>query len=629
MSSNLSKQRREIMVDFLKRLRKEHIDDESLIAINEIQNAITDKKYGLVWEEYEERVDKELKRKIPVFKENKRKEIVMDERKPYNFLIEGDNLHSLYLLEKTHKGKIDIIYIDPPYNTGNKDFKYNDQFVVKNDGFKHSKWLSFMEKRLRIARQLLTKEGVIFISIDDYEYAPLKLLCDEIFGESNFVSNMVWQRKTGASDANGIATITEYILVYAKSSDRELWKEIFNRNEESFDLKRYRREDEYLKERGPYYPDNLDRGGLRYSDSLNYGIECPDGTITYPNGRTKFINDGWTWKWGREKVKWGIENKFIEFERSKNKSSGWAVKYKNYLYVDNEGKRINRAAPHKNLILNILNGEGTTEINRVIGKNKFNNPKPLRLIKFLLQLIKNKNATIMDFFAGSGTTGQAVMELNQQDGGKRKFILCTNNENDICEDVTYPRIKNIITGYEYKGKKEKVLYEKKFNQHDLKNMDKRWEEIEKLKRDNKECFDKIRTTFKDGVFQVIGVNDYDGKTEPLQYNLKYYITDFIDRYTNDEENFISDNLMNYIKELVQLEYHINMDNSEYIIIFNDEELKSLINENLQNVDLQIIFKPSYVFFNTEELKEIKRRNIKVVTIPDYYFASELKEAGEI
>lgn len=154
--ANLSQQRRERMIAFLETLKEQHTDDDSLIALGEIEKELKSKKYGLVWEEHEEAVDIQMKTQIPVFTEVKEKEIYADENGAYNFLLEGDNLHSLYLLEKTHRGKIDVIYIDPPYNTGSKDFVYDDEFVVKEDGFRHSKWLSFMAERLRIAKKLIS-----------------------------------------------------------------------------------------------------------------------------------------------------------------------------------------------------------------------------------------------------------------------------------------------------------------------------------------------------------------------------------------------------------------------------------------------------------------------------------------
>ncbi|RHR53297.1 site-specific DNA-methyltransferase [Parabacteroides sp. AF17-28] len=404
------------------------------------------KKYGLVWEDKPEDVEERLRDELPVLIEDTSKAIISQEADaPNHILIEGDNLEALTALAYTHEGKIDVIYIDPPYNTGNKDFVYNDHYVDKEDSYRHSKWLSFMNKRLRIAKQLLSDRGVIFISIDDNEQAQLKLLCDEVFGYDKLISNLIWQKKTGAADANGIATITEYILVYCQNP--VLAKTIFNYNKEAFDVKRYRYKDEYIEERGPFYYDSLDRGSIQYSDGLNYGIKAPDGTMIYPNGRTSFMNDGWTWKWSKEKVKWGIDNKFIEIVPTKKKGSGWAVKYKIYLNVDNEGHIIEKSVPYKNLITGVLNADAANDIKSIFNSKAFNYAKPLDLILLFIKLINNRTANILDFFAGSGTTLHATMQLNSEDGGHRKCILVTNNENNICEEVTYERNKRVINGY--------------------------------------------------------------------------------------------------------------------------------------------------------------------------------------
>ena len=279
-----------------------------------------------------------------------------------NLYIEGDNLEVLKLLQETYLGKIKMIYIDPPYNTGN-DFVYADDFsqstdkylensgqfddegnrLVKNldsNGRFHTDWLNMIYPRLKLAKDLLSDDGVIFISIDDNEVDNLLKLCDDVFSKKNFVSTLVWQKKTGASDAKGIATITEYIVVYAKN--KGYFNSIFTKNTASYDINRYKYQDEFYETRGPYYIDNLDRGGLSYSDSLNYGIECPDGTITYPNGRKEYVNDGWIWKWSKQKIEWARKNKFIEFRKTEKKESGWSVCYKNYLKVDNEGNSIER-----------------------------------------------------------------------------------------------------------------------------------------------------------------------------------------------------------------------------------------------------------------------------------------------
>ena len=421
------------------------------------------KKYGLVWEDKPEDAEQLLEEQLPVLREVAEKRIPSlpspNKTFPNHILIEGDNLHALTALSYTHAGKIDVIYIDPPYNTGNKDFAYYDDFnddyrkipyVEREDAYRHSKWLSFMKRRLKIAKKLLSDKGVIFISIDDNELAQLKLLCDEIFGIGNFVTKFDWRKKTGANDAKDIAVVTESILLYCKNHLFTIENNLWQRDEDSINQERYKYEDEFVNTRGKFYYDTLDRGGLQYSDSMNYGIETPDGSLIFPNGRDSFVNDGWIWKWGREKVKWGIENKFLEFVKSKkSKGSNYTIKYKVYQYVDNEGnlrKKAGRA--YMNLITEPINQIGNLEMKELFDNNMpFSNPKPLGLIRYLLKTINCNNSTILDFFAGSGTTLHATMQLNAEDGGHRQCILVTNNENNICEEVTYVRNKKVIEGY--------------------------------------------------------------------------------------------------------------------------------------------------------------------------------------
>lgn len=365
-----------------------------------------------------------------------------------HIFIEGENLEVLKVLQKSYYGKVKMIYIDPPYNTGNDSFIYPDRFSEKKDdylkrvgdkdeqgymtreglfrknnkesGHYHSNWLNMMYPRLFLARNLLRDDGVIFVSIDDNEVHNLRLIMNEIFGEENFVSELVWQKKTGASDAKLIASITEYILVFCKNHSTNM---LFQRNFESYDIKRYRLKDEHFNERGPYYIDNLDRGGLSYSDSLNYAIECPDGTLTFPNGRTERRAESWIWKWSQQKLKWAKDNGFIEFRKSTAKDSGWSVCYKNYLNVDNEGNLINRSAPIKNLIQGVLNADSASDIKKLFNINIFKYSKPVQLIVTVLKFINiASNDIVLDFFAGSGTTAHAVLDLNKEDDGNRKFI---------------------------------------------------------------------------------------------------------------------------------------------------------------------------------------------------------------
>ena len=402
------------------------------------------KPYGLVWEDKPEDVEERLREELPVLKEVPERAIISDNPDaPNHILIEGDNLEALTGLAYTHEGKIDVIYIDPPYNTGNKDFVYNDHYVDKDDSYRHSKWLSFMSRRLKIAKQLLSEKGVIFISIDDNEQAQLKLLCDEVFGESNFVTKITWQSTAGSNTGSEIVTITEYVFVY--TANRQ--KAHFDGQPPSDHIFKFK--DEHCKERGKYTIDKLDRRrvGGHFSEALNFPIEMPDGTSRYPGGGST-INKGWNYLWSKSKIQWGIENDFIVYKKNKD---GWAVYCKRYQRVDNTNKPMDRTTPYRNLITSDLfnTAQGTAELAEILNGRPFAFPKPSGLLKFLLSttVITLPNSTILDFFAGSGTTLHATMLLNKEDGGHRKCILVTNNENGICENVTYERNKRVIEGY--------------------------------------------------------------------------------------------------------------------------------------------------------------------------------------
>lgn len=435
---NLSQMKRKRMLEFLEKIKEDHkSDDEMLIALGEIENELNSKKYGLVWEEHEEKVDVQMRTHIPVFTEVEEREISTMPDKPYNFLLEGDNLHSLYLLEKTHKGRIDVIYIDPPYNTGGSDFRYEDAIVAKEDGFRHSKWISFMQCRLNIARELLSEDGVIFISVDDNEMAPLLLLCDEIFGQENRVETIIWKNKYGAGAKTvGFISVHEYILCYSKNPIKDLTSELDEEGQSAY-IKR----DEKFPTRGGYLTQPLMTTSLGDRPNLVYDIEY-NGDIITPRKQ---------WVWSRERLEAAIQNNEVEF--NKQKDGTYSVRAKKYLY--DEFGNIRRGKP-----ITIFNGpftqDGTKEIREHFGTEdafKFAKPSELirKLIAFEINGISSKNAIVLDFFAGSGTTAQAVLEQNKRDSGSRTFILCTNNEQDICESVTYKRIFNLINGYGDKG----------------------------------------------------------------------------------------------------------------------------------------------------------------------------------
>lgn len=390
------------------------------------------KKYGLVWEDKPEDVEERLREELPVLVEDTSKALISTEADaPNHILIEGDNLEALTALAYTHEGKIDVIYIDPPYNTGNKDFVYNDSFVDREDGYRHSKWLSFMAKRLHIAKRLLSDKGVIFISIDDNEQAQLKLLCDEVFSYINFVGMI--SRATGTTtgqDTGSLGKSCDYILVYASKENYQIGGIPLSEK----DLERYSLTDE----KGNFSILQLRRTGgedkREDRPTMFFPITAPDGTEVYPYGPTGYES---RWRVGPEKVKEMRKQNLLYFKKDKN--NDWKVYYK--FYSDNKTKR------PSNLWIDIDgNKKAQIELKEVLGEKMFDTPKPTQLVKKILEITNSFNSTILDFFAGSGTTLHATMELNK-DGGKRQCILVTNNENNICEEVTYERNKRVINGY--------------------------------------------------------------------------------------------------------------------------------------------------------------------------------------
>ena len=398
-------------------------------------------KYGLIYEKQEEAIVKKCKDHMPILKSIPGRDVNNGEVN--HLLVEGDNFASLLALMPVYKGKINCIYIDPNYNTGSKDFVYNDSFVDSEDAFRHSKWLGFMEPRLKLARELLSESGVIFVSIDDNEQANLKLLLDNVFGENNFISNLIWKKKhNGAYDSKFIDNVHEYILLYGKNLNNVKLNKI--PTDTKLDTM-YKYSDNFVKKRGKYKRVLLHTSSHGYGKTLDFQIKCPDGSVMFPGWNNKTGNGVFRWIWGQEKVNWAIKNDFIDIVEVKGK---WNVYYKQYEFVNSENKKIIRGLPIQSIINDVYNNTSAQELKDIFDGNKiFNYAKPSKLLKKLFIIGSNKNSIILDFFAGSGTTGQAVLELNKEDGGKRKFILITNNENSICEKITYERCKRVINGY--------------------------------------------------------------------------------------------------------------------------------------------------------------------------------------
>jgi len=356
-----------------------------------------------------------------------------------NLYIEGDNLEVLKLLQETYLGKIKMIYIDPPYNTG-KDFVYKDNFtqdkaeydeesgnvddeggrLVSNpdsNGRYHSDWLSMMYPRLKLARNLLKDDGVIFISIDDNEVHNLRKICDEIFGESNFIAELIRKvMEGGKSDSKAFAVEHEYVLAYIKKNKGGIYKKPMT------DFDHYNKKDDYFKERGAYYLKPLENGGLGYIKTLDYPITGPNGIDIYPGG--EFGDNGYRWVWGKDTLRAALDNDMIKFIESRQDSTIYKVYYKIYQFMNSKGEKIERTLPFPSLYLDgYTNRQGVNDIKRVFnGKRGFDYPKPISILKELV-LAGCKDGIVLDFFSGSATTAHAVMQLNAEDGGNRKFIM--------------------------------------------------------------------------------------------------------------------------------------------------------------------------------------------------------------
>ena len=606
-TTNISKIKRDKMLKTINEIKKNITDEETINNLSLIENELTKKKYGLIWEEHEERVDKELETKIPTFEEVKDKEIISSPNDKFNFLLEGDNLHSLYLLEKTHKGKIDVIYIDPPYNTGNKDFSYNDHYVDFEDGYRHSKWLSFMEKRLKIAKELLNEKGSIFIQIDDNELSQLKLLCDNIFGEENFINIISVNMKNIAGASGGgedkrFKKNCEYILIYAKNyqlmppfngayeyteiseliqkylSSGISWKYtsvLVEEGQKKYicstidgngdEIKIYKRINPIIKSVKQVASDNNISEIEVYK---KFGSKIFRTTNAQSSIRTRVI---------QAKQNFKINDNVISIEYTpktgKNKGIVYEQFYKDdkcnlFVWLKDTTEEIDGNLYKKDLQgtywdFNARMKNLTKEGNIVFPNGK----KPIDLIKRIISLYPSNDCTILDFFAGSGTTGHAVISLNNDDSGTRNYILCTNNENNICENITYKRLENVIKGYK---------------------------------------------------------NDNGKKYEGLGSSLKYYRCTYIPRINTEEQN-INDNLMKNICNLIQLENSISIDNKKIQVYYNENEFDDFTsNEELLNI-CNKVYLSSDILMTSNQKRLLNDKNVEVYIIPEYYFKDEIME----
>ncbi len=589
-TGNLSKTRRDELtakIGEIKAFLEKSPDTNSVRLLRfatEVEREVREKKFGLVFEEHRERVDVELAENLPVLTENKRRFLSKGksngvEDAPLNFLIEGDNLAALKLLEKTHRGKINLIYIDPPYNTGNKDFIYNDSYVDKTDTFRHSKWLSFMKKRLEIARRLMSERGVLFISIDDNEQATLKLLCDEIFDSANRIAVLpTIMNLKGNQDEFGFAGTHEYALVYARNKNKckinlfpvddddvDGWQEDeIGYYKKGATLKRTGTDAPRDRRPWSYYPILVDRRTKQVS------VVTESEYARIYDGEKKRFDDGYVRRIKNDYEKQGYA---VLLPMIGNVQTSWRWQYSKVknesseIIVVGEGDSFSLykkqrpqlgdmpTAKPKTIFYKpqYSSGNGTAQLKAILGSKTFENPKPVDLIQDFIFLGSEKDDVILDFFAGSGTTGHAVMKLNAEDGGKRKFILVTNNENGICEKVTYERLKRVM-------EKEKYAARVKY--------------------------------FKIG---YVPISD-DGYWERAEELLKY------------------------IRELVELENGIDFEHDKSVaILLTDADVKAFVKDTKRLGECRTVYRGHNVTQEAGAWAAFEKYGIDVKMIPDYYY----------
>lgn len=550
---------------------REKSDNEAIPKLENLLRLVNGKRYGLVWEEHAELVDEKMKTEIPVFVEDETKKIVGNsDSQDYNFLLEGDNLHSLHLLQKTHAGKIDVIYIDPPYNTGSDDFIYNDKIISSEDKFIHSKWLSFMKSRLEIARNLLSDKGVIAVSIDYHEGYQLKLLMDEIFGEENFATDLHVETSAIAgprriSAMNGsIVKTTEFIFIYTKIPHSKIINHNFYDKLDGFDIhysKFLNPETGYLENFSATLQNTEKVAKIFEQYNLKPSLKSLDKLITVEDKLRKWLySDEIASNLFRLDVK--LKEKLPDFKSGLNYLNNKYVvskedgtQYTAFRYADRIGRTdgFKPSFGERSIRGNLWKGFSSDGGNLAKeGKVSFKNgKKPLRLIKQVIKALgTSKSVVVLDFFAGSGTTGHAVEQLNKEDGGNRKYILCTNNENNICEEVTYKRLKNI--------------------------------------------------------------------QDDLPHNLKYFKTKFVSKDDEDLEY----TLLNNVKTLIELEHGIDLEESDKATAFTLSEIRDL---DLTGIKTVYVRQHSHAMMEKEDLARFK--DIELVDVPEYYFAKEMREAG--
>jgi adenine-specific DNA-methyltransferase len=538
-------------------------------------------RFGLVWEEdaQPEQVITMAKHLFPSLKPLSELDIEGASTSPTHYIIEGDNYHALTALNMTHRGRVDAIYIDPPYNTEQTGLRYTDRTGGKTPTQKHSRWLSFMYHRLRLTKDLLTDDGVLFISIDDREMAHLKLLCDGIFSAKNFIGNFVWVNRTTPNDAaNRFATDHEYILVYARQRDHFRLKGVPK------DLAKYVNRDD--DPRGPWMPDNPSAASGTEKD--RFPIKNPHtGEVYYPPA-------GRYWAFAQRRVKeWTTSGKLV-FPKEPGKKF-LLKKYRADLKSDTK--------PASSLVQGILTAHGTKELKQLFGSGSpIKYPKPVALLQHLLGLLDKRNGIFLDFFAGSGTLGHAILNMNREDGGQRSFVLCNNNENNICREVLYPRIRKLIRGYTATATQKDVLYQKKISINDLAKGSDLLTHLSELTEHYRSDYDKVRRSLKNNTVILEGVKKGPATVKGSSDSLRYYQTLFLPpqdlRIRQACADLVAFKESTFVPVQVHLNYHAYRNDTAVVIVcfegkYGFEAIAQLIRRATQPVRVYVFHEDDY------------------------------------
>jgi 16S rRNA G966 N2-methylase RsmD len=679
--ANISKIKREKLIEFINNLKKHHKDEKVNIGLNSIINELNNKKYGLMFEEHEEEVDEKLKKYIPVLIAEKDKFIHKDNSKPFNFIIEGDNLQALHILEKTHKGKIDCIYIDPPYNTGARDWKYNNDYVDEEDAYRHSKWLSMMKKRLIVAKRLLNnKDSVLICSIDDKEYLRLGLLLEEIFPQAKItmvssVINPAGKAKKGGVD---FSRIDEYIF-FLQIGKAAVLPETRVNEKTPIAWETFRRHS-LANGRGkhgigasgpnqfyPIYVNNKTKKIVEIGQPIMEGVsrfsvkQIKGCTAVFP-----VRDNGVEMNWGavREEALNRLSKGYLKVgQYYPDAPQQYSIQYltsgvikdiENGIVTiegfDSQGGVIGFYSTGRakvpttawNKPSHNATSYGTDILNKIFKDSRFDYPKSIYAVRDCLALfVSNKpNAMILDFFAGSGTTLHAVNLLNLEDNGNRQCVCVTNNEvseldqkeltskgfkkgdkeweeRGIAKNVTWPRTLGSIEGKDVNGNSLNYFYGVNY------------EKFEPLDKSNNEVDEEELPKSSRNIYKKVKIPVYPKLTDRTMAdgfvsNVKYFKCEWVER--NPEDYLLSNLLAPHVKEMIELQTGTHLDNTSYLLILNKKDFINFVINSKNKEKIKHIWVNQNIIFNAKE--KVILDTFSNSFIPKFYFGEELKGAAE-